>query len=223
MRSLVLWFLIACSGGSGGDVTPDNLPAELAEATCAKLADCCDAAEFMEATLGADNEAECRVLFTSFGGLITTALEDSIAKGRVVFHGDRMRACLDAIAGLTCAEYHDGGDELAPDGCENPFDPLVAAGGECAQDFDCTSAFCDGGSIDFDGNITYGACADRIAIGGACTDSDACVGGAFCDFSTTEPACATKLADGAACTSNNQCASGNCDTTCGPNTTCDGT
>lgn len=228
---LVACVLTACGGGEGG-VSPENLPSEIGEVQCAKLADCCTPAEFMEQT-GADSEAECRALITGFGTILTNAMNDSIDKGRIIYHPDRMADCITALSGLSCAEFASTKNDAFPGtACDNPIEPQVATGGECAQDFDCASSFCDGGSIDFNGNITYGMCNDRVALGQPCQAPDSCASDAFCDFNSPngQPSCAAKLADGSACTNSDQCASdactgtdnGNQQGTCGANTTCDG-
>jgi len=221
----------ACGGGSGsgGDVTPDELPAELAGVTCAQLTACCTTEEFMNEALGADSEQECRALFTGFAGLLADVLNDSIAAGRVVYHGDRMADCIDAISTLSCTEFQQANGGPFPNGaCQDPFEGQVAIGGECANDFDCTSEYCSGDMLDFDGNITFGACADAPLAGDPCDNND-CAEGAFCDFTAGMPTCEALLADGSGCTSDNQCASDSCNGadggspgTCGAPTTCDG-
>ena len=224
-RNQALTLLIgiaACGGGSGG-VSPSELGGAIATASCSKLSSCCTAAEFKDATLGADDVTECKALFTAFGGILGKILDDSIAKGRVIYHADRMADCIAAIDDVSCLEFSRGGlDNIPVDACENPFEPLVASGGECGEDFDCTSGYCSGETTDFDGNITYGTCGTAPVAGQPC-DHNECAPGAFCDLGTT---CVATKADGASCTSDDQCASDSCNGdnpgTCGVQTSCDG-
>ena len=216
-------FAAGCGGGSSS-VPPDQLGTELGEVMCARMAECCTTEEFMEQTLGADSEEECRALYTGLvGGLLVPVLEDSIAAGRVVYHADRMGACLDTMAAMSCGEavVAMGGDTLWG-GCEDPFEGQVAVDGVCASDWDCVSEYCSGDSVDFDGNITYGVCAEPPTVGMPCDDFD-CAPGAYCDSGAGTPTCQALLADGSACGNEDECASGGCEGgRCGPPTVCDG-
>jgi len=225
MRSCIsILILAACGGGGSGGVSPAGLASALAEASCNKHEECCTAEEFMDATLGSENAAECKAVLTGFGSLLTNVLDDSIEAGRVIYHPDRMEDCLAAIDALSCAEFKDNG-EINDSRCEDPFEGQVADGGECANDFDCVSNYCSGDSMDFEGNLTFGVCADDPVAGLPC-DEGRCADSAFCDFETD--LCEALLADGEACTSDNQCKSEECDTTtsspgsCVASTTCDG-
>lgn len=177
----------------------------------------------MEQTLGADSEAECRALFSGFvGELLVPVLEDSIADGRVVYHGDRMGACLDLMAAMSCDESAVAIEgDIIWSGCQDPFEGQVALGGDCAQDFDCVSEYCSGDSTDFEGNVTFGLCADYPAIGQPCDDFT-CGPDAYCESGAT-PTCQALLSDGSACTDGEDCASSGCNGgVCGAPTTCDG-
>lgn len=211
--------LAACGDGGGGGVAIDDLDSELARVTCAKLVECCTTQEFMEQTFGAEDETECRALFGAFAGILVNVYKDSIAAGRLVYHGDRMADCVAAIEGQTCTEYAMVGDgDFATAGCENPFEGKVAAGGQCALDEDCTSGWCTGDSVDFEGNITYGTCGAAPGSGMPCEDFE-CGDGLYCEAST----CAPQKADGMACTDDDECTSGGCNAgMCGVTMVCDG-
>lgn len=217
-------FAAACDGGGGGSVPPDQLGVEMGSAMCAHFAECCTVEEFMDQTLGAENEEECRALYAGFvGGLLVPVLEDSIAAGRVVYHGDRMAGCLDLMRSLSCSDFNEleAADSPWLVGCQDPFEGQVAIGGECANDWDCVSEYCSGESTDFDGNVTFGACANAPSIGQPCDDFE-CADNAYCESGPT-PTCQALLSDGSACSSGDDCASGGCEgSVCGPPTTCDG-
>ena len=214
-----LFVLAACDSG-GGSISPSDLGSEMADVMCPRLAECCTPAEFMEQTFGAENEEECRSFYTAFAGaLLAPVLEDSIAAGRVVYHGDRMRDCFEAMAALPCgASVGEIGAQTPLTGCEDPFEGQVAIGGECAEDWDCVSEFCSGETLDFEGNVTFGLCAEPPAVGMPCDDFE-CAAGAYCDAGT----CEALLSDGSACSTGNECASDGCTGgVCGAPTTCDG-
>lgn len=212
----------ACGGGDS--VPLSQLGGAMGETICAKMVECCTTEELMAELLGASNEGECREVYAGIiGGLLVPALEDSVNAGRMTYDGEAMAACLDTLAGISCAELRSAVRSGIGDSCEDPFIGHVATGGVCAGDPDCTSGFCNGDSIDFDGNITYGACADVPAIGQPCVDGDC--PGLRCDRQTTT--CAAKLADGETCTFDDDCASDECvdggtGSTCGRSMTCDG-
>jgi len=217
---LSLAILVGCSGGGG--VTIDQLPTELAKSSCSKLSECCTAEEFKTQTLGADTEAKCEQVLGGFTTLGFGAINDSVHTGRVIYHSDKVRACLDAAAAASCVAY--GADSGAGiTACEGVFEPKVAIGGQCGNDIDCTTKYCSGDSIDLNGKITYGVCANGPTAGMPCDHGD-CATGLSCDGST----CAAPRADGAACTLDEQCTSNGCNDdaqgrgTCGVRTTCDG-
>lgn len=156
---VILVGALGCDGGGG--VAVDELGADMGALMCGHFAECCTAEEFMEQTLGAEDEAECRTLYSGlFDQLLVPVLEDSIAAGRVVYHPDRMAECLDALAAMSCTEWNEANaDDTTFAGCSDPFEGQVADGGDCAQDFDCVSEHCEGNSLDFEGNVTFGVCA----------------------------------------------------------------
>jgi hypothetical protein len=100
---------------------------------------------------------------------------------------------------------------------------LVDDGGACAQDYECSSGKCTGGTCTplptNDGaactktedcssglcDFTNGVCVAKIANGAACTDSLFCMSG-FCSGGM----CAAPGPIGAACTDGSGCASGHC-------------
>jgi hypothetical protein len=217
---LSLFLSAACDSGGRGSVPPEQLGTAMGDVMCARLDECCTAAEFMEQTLGGETIEECHEFYAAFvGSILTPLLEDSIEQGRVVYHPDRMGACFDAIEALSCSETFVEVDGPAPwNGCQDPFEGQVAIGGECGADWDCLSDFCPGSGIDFDGNITYAVCAEPPAIGMPCADFE-CGHGAYCEQGT----CEALLADGSACSSGNDCQSDACNGgVCGPPTVCDG-
>lgn len=223
----------SCGGGGGGSVAVSQIGDEMGEVLCARMFECCDAAELMD-NLGffdVETQAECESFYAGFvGGLLEPQIQASIDAGRLRYDGDRMGACLDLLASMSCGEF---GLAFATDepwgGCADPFEGLVAAGMPCANDMECASDYCDGDSTDFEGNVTEGTCGTLPGIGQACPDFD-CASGAYCSFEQGEDICQATLSAGSECFSDDECASGNCagdDNTgaagmCSATPTCDG-
>ncbi len=85
--------------------------------------------------------------------------------------------------------------------------PLVATGGACSSDLECTSAdYCAFSSTGTSGP----ACAPRIADGSSCAGSllSACQPTSYCNMTTS--LCTASLPAGAACTTGEACASRLC-------------
>jgi len=226
MKSLAVLVAVAACGGEGGSlrsVTIEELPAEAAAVVCNKLVECCTPMEFMDETFGGTTIEDCEALYSSFGAIITTTLNDSVANGRVVYHGDRVASCYDLLADASCVEFRTEDPDVLGR-CGVSFEPRVENGGVCGEDFDCTSGLCDGESIDFETLvITYGVCADAPGLGQPCIDFE-CASGLYCGGS----ACEEPQADGASCSGDDECESRSCNGanpgvgTCGAIMTCDG-
>ncbi len=227
-----------CGGGGSGGIALDNLGAEVSKASCAKIFECCDGAEIMEEFEGITvsgqpitTEAQC-VQFTSalVAGFLTQAYKDSIAKGRIEYDGEAAAGCMAAIEAASCGEYSMQMSIDAPPGCESFVIPLVAEGGGCTQDYECTTDNCDGAMVIPGEPGTDGTCKPRSGLGQECR-SDNCVDGAFCEFGSMagKSICKAQKADGQPCTFDEQCTSERCSGdsqspgTCGAGTPrCDG-
>lgn len=220
--------LVGCDDGSQGPIPPDQITVETSKATCKKLASCCTDEEFADEAFDAETEAECVQIYAAFADLVFDAVIQSIDAGRIIYHADRMGACIAAMEAVSCSEFAAGGEgDVAPRGCENPFEGTVADGAECATDFDCISTWCSGDMVDFEGQVTFGTCGPAPGIGQPCEDFE-CAPGAYCDTSGAESLCQMPKADGAECETEDECTSGGCNDdgtgvlTCGAPTTCNG-
>lgn len=227
--------LVACGGGDSS-VSLDELATELASASCERSFSCCDAAE-IEAQFGffdIETEAECTMVIAGFAEqFLIPQLEAGVESGRIVYHGDRMGACLSLMRSLECgAELEGAGSPLLGISCEDPFEGQVANGDACASDEECQSDTCIGETMDFEGNTTEGTCGNAPPVGSPCTEDFECAEGAWCDSgSGSTPTCAAPQDAGAECFSGEQCDSGNCDDpdtmdgnpgTCSSELVCDG-
>jgi hypothetical protein len=223
-RHLVcILLLAACGGGGNGSVELADLGTELGIASCARQFDCCTDAEIMEQYMGLTlegqpitTEEQCVQLATAFwGGFAVPAYDESLAQGRVEYDGDAAADCVAAIEGLTCAQYSTDDIPTSETGCRPYLIPKVDEGGECAEDFECTTHNC----VDM-------VCMPMPAEGDACMDN--CPDGLYCgfDLDVNMDVCQPLKADGAACDLDRECASEDCDDTartCTPDAvTCDG-
>lgn len=209
--------IVGCGGGS---TSLDDLATELATVSCAKQWDCCSAAERMEQYGNITHDGrpiETEEQCVSFAhavleSLLVTGLRSSIDKGRATYDGGAAGACLDAMAGLTCAEYNQ--PELAiPSSCRPFITPRVGDGGACTEDWECTSDNCVGADNPLGGQSTDGMCQPLPGAGEPCEQN--CETGHYCDFDSTagEDICKPTQSHGTACRFDDECASDYCDDT----------
>src|SRR5947208_7004179 len=66
-----------------------------------------------------------------------------VAAGRIVYHGERARRCVDSLIALPCEQWGDD-DELRrfPD-CQGTYEAKVAPGGACDLNQDCIGGHCE--------------------------------------------------------------------------------
>jgi hypothetical protein len=219
IRAAALLVLLAPGCGSGGGsgvvaVPFDQFATEYAAVFCHKGFTCCDAVEL--GRYGAD-EATCRTTYAAGISANNADFPTAIAAGRIIYHGDRVRRCIDTIAALPCAQW--GADEELrrfPD-CIGAYDGTVAPGGACTHTAECADGTCDTGGA-------AGVCVANAKIGESCV-SDSCPLELSCasDASGFPTVCATPLPDGSACSYDSDCASTFCEANvCGLPTLCNG-
>jgi hypothetical protein len=217
--SLLALLASGCGGGGGSGVAGvpfDQLSAAYAAVFCHQAFTCCDAAELDTSMRGVD-EATC---VTNYMARIDANLADyptAIAAGRILYNGDRVRRCLDAVAALPCAQW--GADQQLRrfSDCLHFYDGTIAPGGACAQTAECADGTCGTGGV-------AGVCVANAKIGESCV-SGSCQPEVSCasDSSGFPTVCATPLADGAACSYDSDCASTFCEANvCGLPTLCNG-
>jgi len=185
------------SSSGGASVALTDFAGESAKATCAHVYKCCDATERMDNTAWGTSEAECTTMQTAMTASAIATLQPGIDAGKVVFHGDRARKCLDNVAALSC----DWGVNFAPRNvadCQHVFDGTVANGMTCSMDEECMSGFC-----------SPTGCAARVASGEACTAPTACQDGLYCPVSAGDHCVAVKKI-GEACEVSISCQNNSC-------------
>jgi hypothetical protein len=202
-KCVVLSILVALAGcgsssSGGGSVARADFASESAKATCHHLYKCCDATELMSDPTWGTTEAECATMQTS---TVTTSLMNLLAgvdAGRITYHADRAKQCLDSLTALSCdwGIYYNAHNVT---GCAHVFDGTVATGSACTMDEECTSGFCMGGST----------CAARGASGDACTAPTACADGLYCPVSAGDHCVAVKKI-GEACDVSISCENASC-------------
>jgi hypothetical protein len=194
MRRLV--FAIAVLSACGGDdISLDDLLDEARDESCSYYVSC-----------GLiDDLATCRALYD---GNLDPDLLAAVDAGKVIYHGDKARECLDGINGDSCDRNSLFNNE-AEAACDATFEGTVGAGGQCALDEECKSRDCN--IPDCLEACCQGTCVGDApvlsGIGGACESSSDCSDG-YCDFNTST--CAAYKPLGAACTSTGQCEVGGC-------------
>jgi hypothetical protein len=166
--------LLGACGGSSGDATLEGLPGAVARTVCQKTYMCCSAAERMNNPFVGSDVGSCQSMVGGFLTLVVPAIQDSVAKGRTVYHGDKMTSCLAALDAQSCdqARKSEVGADLTT-ACADAFEPRVAIGGGCADHGDCIGGWCEGAV-----NDTLGKCTLRKADGASCSDDQECTNGA---------------------------------------------
>ena len=187
---LVLVVALAAGGCSSNDLSLYNFPAEYAKAVCAQDFKCCSASE-----LGGKTQADCEQNLRVAANMTTTLVSESQSQGRVTYHGDKAKQCVDDVGRIACADWSSAVlDEAAPASCGQTFEGRVGDGGICTEDLDCISRHCQGVSSG-DTQQTTEICVTPKGLGGACATIDDCIAGLYCD---TTQQCATQKSDGTA-------------------------
>ena len=212
---------LGCGGGSSGKSIPiDQLASEYAAVFCHKMFTCCDASELAARESTGPDEAACRSVVAAT--VNDPVLQAQVAAGRVVYHGDRARSCLDTVAALPCQQWALDEKLIRFPACDAITEGTLAAGSACAISDQCIDGFCGSSTGEL-------VCAPPAQAGQPCSFAK-CVSGLACrtDELASPGICGPRLPDGAACVDQNDCASGYCigDGTgmasCGLLTTCNG-
>ena len=178
------------SGGSTGNggVTFSEIGAKYTTVYCSTLTKCFGPM-FDEAVTGVDCET---MLGPQIEDGMLVPVEDAIDAGRVIYHGDKVEACLAAVATLGC----DAMVQRGPEACEDVFEGTVEAGGDCELDAECV-----GKQVCKAIGSCPGTCSARQKAGEACGDDDHCEDGLVCGENSKK--CETPSKKGEACGGDN--------------------
>jgi hypothetical protein len=177
---------------AGTEVTLDELPALLSDASCAALDQCLGAASksFFD---GASCKAILGPATAEGSASLFSAL---VAKGTLAYDPTKVSECLANIKSSGC-DYPDRRLDAL---CPGMLVGKVAANGACSVNAECgASAYCKS-------TACPGTCSPLVAKGGACSGDDDCEDGLVCD--TASKKCLAPGKKGAACS-----AAAPCDTT----------
>jgi hypothetical protein len=201
MRRLVLAIALLAACGDddsgGGSIPIEDLQAAVINAYCNLYVMC-----------GLiDDVATCRAIYNE--GELDADLLAAVQAGKVIYHPDKARECLNGIGASCNANTFSNND--AQEACDATFEGTVGAGGQCALSEECRSQDCDIPSCP--DACCQGMCVGdapvRVAVGGVCESSSQCID-SYCDFSAATSTCTAYKQAGQACTSSNQCAVGGC-------------
>jgi hypothetical protein len=92
-----------------------------------------------ETTWGASVEACEANLIAAWN---PTEVETEIAKGRITYDGTAAVSCLEGVTFAACPDYWNRGIEWA-ESCYHVVVGTVPVGGACANDYSCTTFYCD--------------------------------------------------------------------------------
>src|SRR5687768_1136443 len=114
MAVVLVVVCVGCGDDGGGEIALDQLDDESARVQCAKIFECCDAAEQMAqfAFLNPPptNEAECITAFQALFAGQFAQYQASITAGTMVYHGDRAGNCLNTVESASCSEFQSSFD-----------------------------------------------------------------------------------------------------------------
>lgn len=166
--------MMSCGGSSDDPGTPaasgptlDQLPSMLVTVECSLLSQC--AGPWLDLVLAGQ---DCKSwLLPQAEDKDFAGLKEDIDQGKVVYHPDKVQACLDALKAQGCAAF----SNRLPAVCEDAFTGTVAAGGACTRNGQCQGdAYCKADTA------CPGACATREAEGATCSGDDSCQDGLKC-------------------------------------------
>jgi hypothetical protein len=182
-------------GGDGGSIALANFASEYAKAFCRRVYTCCDDVERAAMPDWGATEADCVRAATAT--LSATNLLAAVDEGRIVYHGDRARRCLDNIAALSCADWGVGFVMRYIPECPQIAEGMGAEGAPCTLQEECASRYCSG------------TCLARSGAGEPCSGPFSCQDGLYCSLS--DGTCAAILPIGAtSCTENPACQNYSC-------------
>jgi hypothetical protein len=183
LKSLTVLLVVACGSqsadqSSGTEAFPlEKVAGELKKALCDKMFTCCSASERADNPDFGGDPQRCLDNLNGEATLLLGDLQASVDAGRVIYHPDKMSACLAKLKARSCGEA-----KMPPDNkgitqlCDGVFEPRVPVGGACSYYWDCNGGWCQG---DIGGLADK--CSPLTPEGGQCDEGPECVTGLCTD------------------------------------------
>ncbi|MEZ4222185.1 MAG: hypothetical protein R3B13_14715 [Polyangiaceae bacterium] len=170
-------------GGGAKSIAIEDVPPLYADAICTTFEGCFAGAPF-EVFL---NGEDCRKNYETALNDELIRIKTAVDGGSVVYKGNLMQKCLDAVKGLGCALQGE------PPECQAAIAGTVEDGGDCTLDPECKGAnsYCRVGSS------CPGSCAPKEPAGASCRRNDDCAVGLQCSDTTQK--CFAPAKDGETC------------------------
>lgn len=178
---------------------------QMYEAECELLFRCCGETEREVVFEVGGEEQECKDQFASLiFGMDQAILDVSLEEGRAVLNEEQVELCVASFLALSCEEWTtlEPSKSVHLPGCGAIIDPRVQVGGDCFNDYECVSGFCDRTF-----NAEVGRCEARAGQGEDCFSS-LCNEGMYCDV--FNEVCIPQEPNGTPCLNDNECESGFC-------------
>ncbi len=172
--------LLACDQVTLG-ISPDDAPAQLAQAICPKAYDCCMASQLMSNTQAGTDEPTCETKTQAAFEQQVAGIEASEQSGRSSYDGTKVQACVTYIRSAACADLDMTNHFSGIPACASFIAPKVAVGGACANDYECIDGWCDKTGAP-DGSD--GACRALGQSGDPCANGAKCASTLVCDATT---------------------------------------
>ncbi len=240
---LAFGLVLGCNGGGGGPVQLENICEEMKDALCSYLKRC-DLEWFLQYAA----HETCEQLFDC-DDMELEEMAKGVAAGRLAYDEALAGECLQALRTAECGNFEAVFEDM-PEECEHVFTGLVAEGGDCYREEECSEGlYCDesvsdcpgqcqpykglgdsclGGDCDPDVagcDWDQGVCVELKGAGESCEYVD-CREGLVCDYDSDPEVCLDPAPAGSSCTSSRgcdaglQCVAGKCTGPAGPGQAC---
>jgi hypothetical protein len=166
---------LSCGGGDSssesGPIPVEKVEAIWRKAVCEKIYGCCSPAERQGNTAIGTDLQSCQPALERDVTYFVGDLPSSVEGGRVLYHPDRMTACLADLRARSCDQMKNpaGGLDVTQ-ACEGVFEPTVPPGGACLEYWDCKGGWCAGDLGDL-----QDTCQARAVAGHECDEGTECL------------------------------------------------
>ncbi|HEX4406488.1 MAG TPA: hypothetical protein VH560_16730 [Polyangia bacterium] len=171
--------LLACGQvASEPGISPDDAPAQLAQAICPKAYDCCMASQLTSNMQAGTDEQTCETKTQAAFAQQVAGIEASEKSGRSSYDGTKVQACVTYLRASACADLATTNHFSGIPACASFIEPKVSIGGACANDYECKGGWCDLTDVPTGGD---GACHALGQAGDSCANGAKCAATLICD------------------------------------------